>query len=52
MNDLVEEAHMHGATLVTPMVGDSLDFSQAVTTDYWWKRINQPEQSLVMNEVR
>lgn len=52
VNDLIEEASMHGATLVTPMVGDSLDFSQAVTTDYWWKRINQPEQSLVMNEAR
>ncbi|MGR5076173.1 MBL fold metallo-hydrolase [Photobacterium swingsii] len=51
VNDLIEEANTHGATLVTPMVGDSLDFSQAITTDYWWKKLNQPEQSLVMNQA-
>ncbi|MEZ8094323.1 MBL fold metallo-hydrolase [Photobacterium swingsii] len=51
VNDLIEEANTHGATLVTPMVGDSLDFSQAIMTDYWWKKLNQPEQSLVMNQA-
>ncbi|MGR5149423.1 MBL fold metallo-hydrolase [Photobacterium alginatilyticum] len=37
VNDLIAEAEVHNAELVTPLVGESLDFSQPVRTTYWWQ---------------
>ena len=37
VNDLIAEAETHNADLVTPLVGESLDFSQPVRTTYWWQ---------------
>lgn len=37
VNDLIAEAEVHNADLVTPLVGESLDFSQPVRTTYWWQ---------------
>lgn len=37
VNDLVAEAERHQAELVTPLVGESLDFSQPIQTAYWWR---------------
>lgn len=37
VNDLVAEAETNHADLVTPLIGESVDFSQSVRTTYWWQ---------------
>ncbi|MGF1728787.1 MBL fold metallo-hydrolase [Photobacterium kasasachensis] len=37
VNDLIAESEVHNTELVTPLVGESLDFSQPVRTTYWWQ---------------
>ncbi|MCW8328788.1 MBL fold metallo-hydrolase [Photobacterium sp. SDRW27] len=37
VNDLIAEAEQYQADLVTPLVGESLDFSQPIKTAYWWQ---------------
>ncbi|GAB3533931.1 MBL fold metallo-hydrolase [Photobacterium alginatilyticum] len=37
VNDLIAEAEVHNTELVTPLIGESLDFSQPVRTTYWWQ---------------
>ncbi|MGF1757609.1 MBL fold metallo-hydrolase [Photobacterium sagamiensis] len=43
VNDLIEEANSYNVELVTPKVGESLDFSQPVRTAYWWHMSTEPE---------
>jgi len=37
VNDLIAEAEKYQADLVTPLMGESLDFSLPVRTAYWWQ---------------
>lgn len=37
MTDLIAEANVTGANLVTPMVGETLNLNGEIKTTYWWR---------------
>jgi len=37
MTDLIAEAEVSGANLVTPMVGETLNVTSGMKTSYWWQ---------------
>ncbi|NOI58691.1 MBL fold metallo-hydrolase [Vibrio coralliilyticus] len=41
MTDLIEEAKVTGARLVTPMVGETLELNDEINTSFWWKKQNE-----------
>lgn len=41
MTDLIEEAKVTGARLVTPMVGETLELNDEINTSFWWKNQNE-----------
>ncbi|NRF23697.1 MBL fold metallo-hydrolase [Vibrio coralliilyticus] len=41
MTDLIEEAKVTGAKLVTPMVGETLELNDEINTSFWWKNQNE-----------
>lgn len=41
MTDLIEEAKVTGARLVTPMVGETLELNDEINTSFWWRNQNE-----------
>ncbi|MFN3016890.1 MBL fold metallo-hydrolase [Vibrio coralliilyticus] len=41
MTDLIEEAKVTGARLVTPMVGETLELNDEINTSFWWENQNE-----------
>ncbi|WP_139159049.1 MBL fold metallo-hydrolase [Vibrio sonorensis] len=37
INDLIAESEKTGAHLVTPMVGETIDYKNDINTTFWWK---------------
>ncbi|CAM4262315.1 MBL fold metallo-hydrolase [Vibrio neonatus] len=46
VNDLIGEAQKTSIELVTPFIGQSVDFSKPISSHYWWQ-----ESSKVQNEI-